>query len=141
MQYRPSGRAEDHEAGPVGAPGVWPVRPATNASPGTFKKIRMRHRTVTSYVFCDMDVRYRIIAICIRYGRMISYNSDMHVAYRMRHHNFFGCRIQYRMRHRIPKWQEVVQNIRHRTFYMMSYTISYRMSGIRYRMFDIRCRI
>ena len=62
MQYRPSGRAEDHEAGPVGAPGAWPVRPAANASPGTCKKNRMRHRTVTSYVFCDMDARYRIIA-------------------------------------------------------------------------------
>ena len=39
MQYRPSGRAEDHEAGPVGAPGAWPVRPAANASPGTCRKI------------------------------------------------------------------------------------------------------
>ncbi len=33
----------------------------------------------------------------------------MHVAYRMLHRNFFGCRIQYRMLCRIQKWQRPVQ--------------------------------
>lgn len=32
VQYRPSGRAEDQEAGPVGAGGAWPVRPAAPAA-------------------------------------------------------------------------------------------------------------
>ncbi len=35
MQYIPSGRAEDHEAGPVGAAGAWPPQPTANAGPGT----------------------------------------------------------------------------------------------------------
>jgi hypothetical protein len=59
MQYRPSGRAEDHEAGPVGAPEAWPVRPAANAAPGKHTQYRMRHRTVSAYIF--IGVRYRII--------------------------------------------------------------------------------
>ena len=29
---------------------------------GNIVENRMRHRTVTSYVFCDVDARYRIIA-------------------------------------------------------------------------------
>ena len=69
MQYRPSGRAEDHEAGPVGAPGAWPVRPAANAAPGkqyrtSHRRSRycMRHRTVSAYVFVDIGMRYRIMA-------------------------------------------------------------------------------
>jgi hypothetical protein len=32
VQYRPSGRAEDQEAGPVGADGAWPVCPAAPAA-------------------------------------------------------------------------------------------------------------
>ncbi len=127
MQYRPSGRAEDHEAGPVGAPGAWPVRPAANASPGTCKNNRMRHRTATSYVFCDMDVRYRIIAICIRYGRMISYNSDMHVAYRMRQCSDIAIFLDvvYNIVCDVvnKNGENPSQNILYLTFYTMSYTI------------------
>jgi len=37
MQYRPSARAEDHEAGAIGPAGAWPVRPAAPAAaPGKF---------------------------------------------------------------------------------------------------------
>ncbi len=38
-QYRPSRRAEDQEAGAVGAAGAWPVRPAASAAaPGKMKR-------------------------------------------------------------------------------------------------------
>ena len=48
MQYRPSGRAEDQEAGAMGAAGAWPVRPAAApappaAAPGTFFQISISH--------------------------------------------------------------------------------------------------
>ena len=44
MQYRPSGRAEDQEAGAIGAAGAWPVRPAAAAPPaGKFFHISISH--------------------------------------------------------------------------------------------------
>ncbi len=61
MQYRPSGWTKNHEAGSVGAPGAWPVRPAANAGPGTSKENHMPHSTVLSYVFIDIGVLYSII--------------------------------------------------------------------------------
>ncbi len=51
----------------------------------------------------------------------------MHVAYRMRHRNFFGCRIQYRMRRRIQKWQEPVQK----------HTISYILYDVVYDIVNL----
>jgi hypothetical protein len=50
MQYRSSGRAEDQEAGPMGAAGAWPVRTAAPAAPG--KLYRMSYRT--SLYPCDV---------------------------------------------------------------------------------------
>ena len=71
MQYRPSGRAEDQEAGPMGAPGAWPVRPAAPAAPGkqyrtsytSISDVTISHATSygMSFVLEDIDVRYRII--------------------------------------------------------------------------------
>ena len=48
MEYRPSGRAEDQEAGAMGAAGAWPVRPAAAAAPpaaapGKFFHISISH--------------------------------------------------------------------------------------------------
>ena len=45
MQYRPSGRAEDQEAGAIGAAGAWPVRPAAPpaAAPGKFSQGSILH--------------------------------------------------------------------------------------------------
>ena len=66
MQYRPSGRAEDHGAGPVGAPGACPPQTqpqASNIIRHAHRRLRyyVRHRMVLAYVFVDIDVRYRII--------------------------------------------------------------------------------
>ena len=50
VQYRPSGRAEDQEAGPVGAGGAWPVPPAAPAAaPG-------------KHIVCS-DIAYDVVAI------------------------------------------------------------------------------
>ncbi len=83
----------------------------------------------------------------------------MHVAHRMRHRNFFGYRIQYRMRRRIQQWQRPVP--KHTISYILYdvvydivchvddsvydivyyFIIQYCIFHIRYRMFDILCRI
>jgi hypothetical protein len=57
VQYRPSGRAEDQEAGPVGAGGAWPVRPAAPAA-ATGKHIVCY---VWHIVCCD--IAYDVVAI------------------------------------------------------------------------------
>ena len=46
MAYRPSGRAEDQEAGAVGGAGTWPVRPAAAPAAPTApgKPYRRSHR-------------------------------------------------------------------------------------------------
>ena len=46
MAYRPSGRAEDQEAGAVGGAGTWPVRPAAAPAAPTApgKPHRRSHR-------------------------------------------------------------------------------------------------
>lgn len=70
MQYRPSGRAEDQEAGPVGAAGAWPVRSAAPAGAGkSISYAAMWHRT--SYSDILVSRRYRIIPM------YISYNTDI----------------------------------------------------------------
>jgi hypothetical protein len=57
VQYRPSGRAEDQEAGPVGAGGAWPVRPAAPAAaPGKHIVCCGRH-----IVCCDIG--YDVVAL------------------------------------------------------------------------------
>ncbi len=68
MQYTPSSRAEDHEAGPVGAPGACPVWPVANVAPGKQNCTShcrswycMWHCTVSAYVLVYIDVQYRII--------------------------------------------------------------------------------
>ena len=62
--YRESRRAEDQEAGPVGAPGQWPVRPAGGggAAGDTSSLISARDRKYTISVYCD---------ICIHIGHDI----------------------------------------------------------------------
>jgi len=84
-QYRPSGRAEDQEAGAVGAAGAWSVRPAAPAAaPGKMYiaiiayDIVCIHRMHISPVSGDMRLRHRII-------RTTSYNTDVTHAYRIRH--------------------------------------------------------
>jgi hypothetical protein len=57
MQYRPSWRAEDQEAGHVGAPGAWPVWPAANTAPGKHTQYHMLHCSVLAYVFIDIGVQ------------------------------------------------------------------------------------
>ncbi len=59
VQYRPLGRAEDQEAGPVGAGGAWPVRPAACRRP------RQAYRMLL--------MAYRMIRYCIRRRSAISY--------------------------------------------------------------------
>jgi hypothetical protein len=82
QQYRPSGRAEDQEAGAVGAAGAWSVRPAAPAAaPGKMYiayDIVCIHRMHISPVSGDMRLRHRII-------RTTSYNTDVTHAYRIRH--------------------------------------------------------
>ena len=85
-QYRPSGRAEDQEAGAVGAAGAWPVRPAAPAAaPGkmyiaiiAYDIIVCIHRMHISPVSGDMHLRHHII-------RTTSYNTDVTHEYRTRH--------------------------------------------------------
>ena len=81
----PSGRAEDQEAGAVGAAGAWSVRPAAPAAaPGKMYiaiiayDIVCIHRMHISPVSGDMRLRHRII-------RTTSYNTDVTHAYRIRH--------------------------------------------------------
>jgi hypothetical protein len=69
VQYRPSCRAEDQEAGPVGAGGAWPVRPkAPAAAPGKHWQWRIayrmlqycvRRRSTISYVSGDVNQQHR----------------------------------------------------------------------------------
>jgi hypothetical protein len=75
MAYRPSGRAEDQEAGAVGGAGTWPVRPAAAPAAPTVpgKPYRTSHRMVY-----DVVCAYRI-------QNTISYNSDAHDVV-LRHH-------------------------------------------------------
>ncbi len=57
VQYKPSCRAEDQEAGPVGAGGAWPVRPATPAAaPGKY---------IVCYVWYIVcyDIAYDVVAL------------------------------------------------------------------------------
>ena len=67
MVYRPSGRAEDHEAGAVGGAGAWPVRPAVPpaapAAPG--KPYRTSYRMLYDVVWSN------------RIYNSISYNDDV----------------------------------------------------------------
>ena len=57
VQYRPSGRAEDQEAGPVGAGGAWPVRPAAPAAaPG-------KHIVCCGWHIVCCDIAYDVVAI------------------------------------------------------------------------------
>ena len=52
-QYRLSGRAEDQEAGAVGAAGAWPVRPATPAAaPGKMKPYFISYTISNVYIVC-----------------------------------------------------------------------------------------
>ena len=52
-QYRPSGRAEDQEAGAVGAAGAWPVRPtAPAAAPGKMKRYFISYTISYVYIVC-----------------------------------------------------------------------------------------
>ena len=57
VQYRPSGRAEDQEAGPVGAGGAWPVRPAAPAAaPG-------KHIVCYEWHIVCYDMAYDVAAL------------------------------------------------------------------------------
>ncbi len=52
-QYRPSGRAEDQEAGAVGAAGAWPVLPAAlAAAPGKLSLLSISHTISYVYIVC-----------------------------------------------------------------------------------------
>ncbi len=52
-QYRPSGRAEDQEAGAVGAAGAWPVRPAAPAAAQGKMKLQFISYTILYvYIVC-----------------------------------------------------------------------------------------
>ena len=55
--YRDSQRQEDHEAGPVGAPGHWPARPVSIA----------RAKGASSYPIYAYDTRYRYAWFSHRY--------------------------------------------------------------------------
>jgi hypothetical protein len=63
-QCRPSGKAEDQEAGAVGAAGAWSVRPAAPAAaPGKMYiayDIVCIHHMHIFYVLGDMHLRHRI---------------------------------------------------------------------------------
>jgi hypothetical protein len=57
--YRESRRAEDHEAGPIGAPGPWPVRRAGDGGAAgeissQISKKSHRYRKYTRSVYCDI---------------------------------------------------------------------------------------
>ncbi len=57
VQYKPSGRAEDQEAGPVGAGGARPVRPATPAAaPG-------KHFVCYVWFIVCYDIAYNVVAL------------------------------------------------------------------------------
>ena len=57
VQYRPSGRAEHQEAGPVGAGGAWPVRPAASAAaPG-------KHIVCCGWHIVCYDIGYDVVAL------------------------------------------------------------------------------
>ncbi len=119
QQYRPSGRAEDQEAG-AGAWSVLPAAPA--AAPGKMYiaiiayDIVCIHCMHISPVSGDMRLRHCII-------RTTSYNTDVTHAYRIRR----------RTSHCTYDWQEqpktydlVGQNLRYRRF--SPYRIRYRRS-------------
>ena len=57
MAYRPSGRAEDQEAGAVGGAGTWPVRPA--AAPAAPAPPGKPYRTLYRIAY-DVVCSYRI---------------------------------------------------------------------------------
>jgi hypothetical protein len=88
LQYRPSGRAKDQEAGAVGEAGAWSVRPAAPAAaPGKMYiaiivlfvyDIICIHCMHISPVSGDMRLRHRIIPTT-------SYNTDVTHAYRIRY--------------------------------------------------------
>ncbi len=60
VQYKPSGRAEDQEARPVGAGGAWPVRPAAPvAAPGKHIVCNEWH-IVCYYIAYDVVGLYRM---------------------------------------------------------------------------------
>ena len=60
VQYKPSSRAEDQEAGAVGAGGAWPVRPAAPATaPGKHIVCYVWHIRVVCY-----DIAYDVVALC-----------------------------------------------------------------------------
>ncbi len=63
-QNRPSGRAEDQEAGAAGAAGAWPVRPAPAAAPGKMK-------------LCSIS--YTISIVCIHRMHISPVLGDMHL--------------------------------------------------------------
>jgi hypothetical protein len=85
MAYRPSGRAEDQEAGAVGGAGTWPVRPA--AAPAALtapdKPCRRSHRmaydVVCAYLIqhstsYNSDVAHSVV---LRHRIMLTYTYDV----------------------------------------------------------------
>jgi hypothetical protein len=57
VQYKPSGRAKDQEAGPVGAGGAWSVRPtAPAAAPG-------KHIVCYVWPIVCYDIAYDVVAL------------------------------------------------------------------------------
>ena len=64
VQYRPSCRAEDQEAGPVGAGGAWPVRPAAPAAaPGKHIVCYGWHIVCYGWHIVCYDIAYDVVAL------------------------------------------------------------------------------
>ncbi len=64
VQYKPSGRAEHQEAGPVGDGGAWPVRPSTPAaSPGKHIVCYIWHIACYNIAY-DVVALYRMFRRC-----------------------------------------------------------------------------
>ena len=108
VQYRPSGRAEDQEAGPVGAGGAWPVRPAAPAAaPG--KHIVCCGRHIVCY-----DIEYDVVALYRMFLAMRATTSEPYVRYRIipmlpcTSYATSSKNVRCRIRCRIKKWQEPV---------------------------------
>jgi hypothetical protein len=75
-QYRPSGSAEDQEAGAVGAAGAWPVRPAAPAAAsGKMLYLSIWHKA--SYVY--------IVRIYLMFQAICTYDIVFHVRHSILH--------------------------------------------------------
>jgi hypothetical protein len=128
VQYRPSCRAEDQEAGPVGAGGAWPVRPAAlAAAPG-------KHLVCYVWHIVCYDI------VCFR--RCEPTTSEPYIRYRiipMLHYTSYATsskNVRCHMLCRTYDWQEPVKNVRYRTFFYRCRTLY-----MRCRIKNIRCRI